>query len=90
MPDRCWTTDGSREKVGLTINPRNEVRLQVIDPAALGTLIIGTQANRHDDERAAFDRAHAIRPRQRLAMLRIRAAATLRSVAARLEPTTAS
>jgi len=58
----------------------------VIDPAALGTLVIGIEAQRHDDERAAFERALALRSRQRSGMARIRLAATLRSIAARLEP----
>jgi hypothetical protein len=65
--------------------PRDETP-PVIDPGALGTLIIGTQANLHDDERAALQLAHERKSIHRPGSARTRLAATLRSIAARLEP----
>jgi hypothetical protein len=58
----------------------------MIDPGALGTLVLGIEANRHDDERAAFATAHTARAGRRRGLGRLRLAMALRIVAARLEP----
>ena len=57
----------------------------MFDPAALGTLMIGLEANRNESERSiALARSTPAQPRR--ARARQRLAATLRWTAARLEP----
>jgi hypothetical protein len=73
-----------------TLGQRTEARPKVrsdtmIDPAALGTLIVGLDAHRHDEARSST----VARPRRaqvRRAHTRQRLAAALRGMAARIEP----
>jgi hypothetical protein len=58
----------------------------MIDPAALGTLVLGIEANRHDDERAAFAKSRSERSARGRTSARLRLAMGLRTVAARLDP----
>ena len=58
----------------------------MIDPGALGTLVLGIEADRHDDERAAFAKARTERSARPRGSTRVRLAIALRTVAARLEP----
>ena len=55
----------------------------MIDPAALGTLVLGLEANRHDDERAAFAKAREARSQRRGGTPRVRLAIALRRNAPR-------
>ena len=57
----------------------------MIDPAALGTLIIGLEAIRHEEARWAAD-ARPTRTQARRSPARQRLAAALRGIAARIEP----
>ena len=58
----------------------------MIDPGALGTLIIGNRAHLHDDERAAIQQARLRRSRNRLHGVRLALATSLRGIAARVDP----
>jgi hypothetical protein len=57
----------------------------MFDTGAIGTLIIGLEANRHEEERWAAD-ARPVRTQARRLPTRQRLAAALRGVAARIEP----
>ena len=57
----------------------------MIDPGALGTLVLGIEASRHDDERAAFAKARTLRAQRRRDTPRMRIAMALRRLATALE-----
>lgn len=72
----AWDTNPTRPKV----------RSDMFDPAALGTLIIGLEAIRHDERRWATDARPVRTHRRRVPTARLRLAAALRGMAARIEP----
>jgi hypothetical protein len=65
-------------------------RTNDMDPAALGTLRIGLDTIRHDDELYARTVASRARPRSRLGFIRRLVAAVLRGAAERIAPSPAA
>ena len=61
-----------------------------MDPAALGTLRLGLDTIRHDDELYARTVARRARPRARLGFIRRLVAAVLRRTAERIAPSPAA
>jgi hypothetical protein len=85
-PDSVLDLDARLREASATNTPATtEVRTNMFDPAALGTLMIGLEANRREGERPSIN-PRPTRSLSRRTGARQRLAATLRWTAARLEP----